>query len=197
MISEPEKFSFDTQNIDMKYFLWLLMRKINGMEDSNDKNDQLVPNFSGWLISGRPSNNLKKTIAMYLPPITAKVTEFTTIIQYMEYLQSITKSTNMPYVNITLDIGAAINAFKVIWDYKDKFFNILIHPGDFHFMKETFTIMGLLVYATGFEDLVFQSNVCSSGSIQGTCWQSLQPCMACSLRCVRGYGKTSSSSFFS
>ena len=48
------------------------------------------------------------------PPITAKVTEFTTIIQYMEYLQSITKSTNMPYINITLDIGAAINAFKVI-----------------------------------------------------------------------------------
>ena len=46
----------------------------------------------------------------------------------------------MPYVNITLDIGAAINAYKVLWNRRDQFANIVIHPGDFHFMKENFQV---------------------------------------------------------
>ena len=42
----------------------------------------------------------------------------------------------MPYVNVTLDVGAAMNAYKVIWSFQDQFKNVLIHLADFHFMKE-------------------------------------------------------------
>ena len=47
----------------------------------------------------------------------------------------------MPYVNVTLDIGAAINAYWLTWSYRKLFSNVLIHPGDFHFMKENFQVL--------------------------------------------------------
>ena len=62
----------------------------------------------------------------------------------MQYLQQLAAETNMEYVNITLDIGAAINAYKVLWSYPSIFKNIVIHPGDFHFMKENFNVTGNL-----------------------------------------------------
>ena len=41
----------------------------------------------------------------------------------------------MPYLNITLDIGAAVNAYK-----QSQYQNIVIHLDDFHFMKENFKV---------------------------------------------------------
>lgn len=50
----------------------------------------------------------------------------------------------MVYVNVTLDVGAAINAFKTIWHYPEKFKNVVIHLGDFHFMKENFQVSAMI-----------------------------------------------------
>ena len=44
----------------------------------------------------------------------------------------------MPYVNITLDMDGAINAFKVLWNRKEEFKSVAIHHGDFHFIKKNF-----------------------------------------------------------
>ena len=54
----------------------------------------------------------------------------------MQYLQKLAEEVNMPNVNITLDMGAAINTFKVLWNRKEELKNFVIHLGDFHFMKE-------------------------------------------------------------
>ena len=120
-------------HIDDDYFIWCWTRKENSF-------DQLLSSFSGWLLKQRGNNNLIKTEMTYLPPIASKVTEFSTIVTYMDYLQKLAREVNMPYVNITLDIGAAINAYKVLWNRRDQFANIVIHPGDFHFMKENFQV---------------------------------------------------------
>ena len=45
--------------------------------------------------------------------------------------------------------------------------NVVIHLGDFHFIKENFGIIGKLVIGSGFEDVIFQAGVCSLGSLQG------------------------------
>ena len=116
-----------------KFFLWLWLRKENSF-------DQQVPNFSGWLLQHRNVHDLAKTILTYLPPINSKVTDFETIVTYMEYLQTLASQVNMQYVNITLDVGAAMNAFKTVWNHPLKFNNIVIHLGDFHFMKENFQV---------------------------------------------------------
>ena len=73
----------------------------------------------------------------------------------------------MQYANITFGIGAAINAHKVLWNYPERFKNIIIHLGDFDFMKEIFAVLGKLVCGSGFEDVVFQRGICSSGSLNG------------------------------
>ena len=69
-----------------------------------------------------------------------RVTDFKTIIMYFEHLQALANSVNMKFVKVTLDCGAAINAFKTIWQYPLKFSNVVIRLGDFHFMKENFLV---------------------------------------------------------
>ena len=47
----------------------------------------------------------------------------------------------MPYVNITLDVGTALNAFKFLRNGVQQYENVLIHLRDFHFMKEIFQVL--------------------------------------------------------
>ena len=115
----------------------------------------------------RSTSKIKKTNLTYLPPIDAPITGFSTIYKLYEMLQSRALKARMPYVNLRFDVGAFINAFRVICNYPDTFSNVVLHLGDFHFMKEIFTIIGNLVSGSGFEDIVFQAGVCSSGSLNG------------------------------
>ena len=126
---------FDDTEFNRSMFLWVYFRNLN-------KADQAVPIFTGWRLYGNKPRlqNFKQTIETYLPPITSKVTEFTTISQYITYLQALAASVNMPYTNITLDVGAAINAFKFLWSNQQSLSNVVIHLGDFHFMKENFQV---------------------------------------------------------
>ena len=50
-----------------------------------------------------------------------KVTDFSTINQYLLYMQKLAEEVNMPYVNVTLDVGAAVNAYKLCWNYPERF----------------------------------------------------------------------------
>ena len=116
---------FDLFDFNCSYFTWLYLRRHNWL-------DQALPNFSGWLLkrreSGKPHIVLEKTIETHLPPITTEVTEFQTISQYMNYLKILAEESNMPYVNITLDVGAAMNAFKFLWANTESNSHIFIHP---------------------------------------------------------------------
>ena len=92
------------------YMLWIVIRKRSTL-------DQIVSTFAGWnthVTKIKLTSPLKKTVMTYLPPINSKVTEFDTIYRYFEYLQQLAAEANMPYVNITLDVGAAMSAFKLL-----------------------------------------------------------------------------------
>ena len=136
----PQKFSNDPDTFDpvefyKRFFLWLFLRKQGHFE-------QKVPVFKGWKLQTRMKDPmvLEKTSETYLPPINAKVTEFGTIQRYMKYCQELAKDMNMPYVNITLDVGAAMNAYILTWNQPELFKNVIIHLGSFHFMKENFQV---------------------------------------------------------
>ena len=87
---------------------------------------------------------VKITEKTYVPPTVSKVTGFSTIHQHKEYLQCLAASVNMPYVNITIDVKAALNAFKFLWNELEKYQNAVIHLGDFHLMKENFQVTCLI-----------------------------------------------------
>ena len=78
--------------------------------------DQIVPIFKEWMTQIRnvQKNTIQKTAETFLAPITSKVTDFHTIQKYLSSLQNLGRSVNMAYVNITLEVGVAINAYKTI-----------------------------------------------------------------------------------
>ena len=89
----------------------------------------------------------------------------------------------MPYVHVFLDVGEARNAYKLVWNYPDKFSNVLVHLGDFYFMKEIFNVVGTMIDGSGFNKIIFQANLCSSeslasvinGSHYNRCWRVHEP----------------------
>ena len=144
------------------YVFWLVLWHLASR-------DQILPRFSGWCIINMQNNlePLKKTIVTYLPPLNSPITEFGTVYKLFETLQSQARKVNMPYVNITLDVGVAINAYKVLWNFPSKFKNIVIHLRDFHYIKEAFAVLGKLITGSGFDDIIYQSGICSVGSLNG------------------------------
>ena len=151
-ISEPERnMGISKMNdeeikslFNRQYLLWQYIRKLNSF-------NQIVPLFKGWAMQIRPIRTITKTVEIYLPPITTKVTDFVTIQKYLSFLQNQSESVNMPYVNITLDVGAAINAFKTVWTYPEQYNNVIIHLGSFHFLKENFqVIITVIIYFYNF-----------------------------------------------
>ena len=57
--------------------------------------------------------------------------EFTATETYPEYLEKLSMSCNIPFVNITLDIGVVMNAYKFIWNNPEIFKNVVINLSDF------------------------------------------------------------------
>ena len=143
-------------------FIWMLSRRLSS-------SDQIVPSMSGWSVKIQEifGETSQKTTLTYLPPIDSPITEFSTMAKVFDVIQEQARKNSMPYANITLDVGAAINAYKVLWNHPERFKNVVIHLGDFHFMKEVFGVLGKVISGSGFEDVIFQSGLCSSGSLRG------------------------------
>ena len=162
-----ERVTYDfASEFSSKLFTWLYLRYSNRF-------DQVFPTFPGMLLKLRiketkeKSKEVSKTVETYLPPLSSKITYPRTIYSYLLYFQSLAREMNMPSVNVTLDVGAAINAYKLLWKYSQQFSNVIIHLADFHMMKENFKVLGLLVQSSGFEEIVYQTNLCTSGSLNG------------------------------
>ena len=93
------------------------------------------------------------------------MTDFGTIYKLFEMLLLRAKKVNVPYANLTLNAGDYMNAYRVLCNYPDKFSKMVLPLGNFHFMKEVFTMLCILVKGSGFEDFIFQARVCSAGSL--------------------------------
>ena len=74
--------------------------------------------------------HLRKRVK-YLPPLATKITDPNATYTYMEFFQKLSKVMRMEYVNITPDIGAAMNAYKPLRGNLEQFSNVVIHIGDF------------------------------------------------------------------
>ena len=99
-------------HFDLRYFLWKLLWQVSAGK-------QTISSFSGWKLLIRKAADVvvQTTVMTYLLPINALVTDFSTIFGYLSYMQKLCKEVNMPYVNVTLDLGAAMNAYKLVWNY--------------------------------------------------------------------------------
>ena len=109
----------------------------------------------------------KKTVIVYLPPIRNPITEYSTVIECILQSQKLSESANMMYTHITTDAGAAAKFYQVIWNNAEEFKKVLIHLGDLHGFMEFFGMVGKLVGSSGFEDTIYQADLCTTGSVKG------------------------------
>lgn len=132
--------------------LWKLMRQAETSES--------IPRFVGFVTLLYQKNNLLSTNM-------TSITEHRTLITLFEISQNLAKQANMKYAHITLDLGAAINAFRVVWNDKARWSNVIIHLGDCHAFMAFFGSIGKLMTGSGFEEIVYQAGLCTSGSMTG------------------------------
>ena len=78
----------------------------------------MVPHFSEFGVYDRLKNRVKeeckKTKLTYLPPTDASITDFGNIYKLFEMLLLWAGKVNVPYINLTLDAGAYVNAYRVL-----------------------------------------------------------------------------------
>ena len=129
-------------------------------------NQDEIPPFIG-LIALLYSQKRLPISLKYLPPLQNPITEVCAMTKIFEISQNLSKLANMKYMHIILDLGAAIKAFHVIWNQNEHWKNIIIHLGDLHAFMAFSGCVGKYVTGSGFKEVVFQSGLCTSGSITG------------------------------
>ena len=89
--------------------LWKSVRYLNSR-------DQLHPRFLGWITCLFKIADSKATKIKYLPPIPIPITEYGTLVEIFHISRQLAVKANIYYTHITLDVGAAMKAFQVIWN---------------------------------------------------------------------------------
>ena len=160
VIKQPEEVS----KLEAILLLWTILRKLSF-------SDQIIPSFSGYTAQEQSISiiaaDLKITNVTYFRPIDSPITHYDTIYELFKTLQTRATIIEMSYVNLTLDDGVYVSAYRVSCNYPKVFSNLILHLSDFHYTKELSGIVGTLVKASGFEDIIFQAGVCSKGSLNG------------------------------
>ena len=136
-------------------------------EEGFNSSPQSIPRFVGWVIQAFGRLHSKMTMITFLPPILHPITQYNTVIECIKQSQKLASASNMKFTHITVDGGAAMKFFHVVWNNPDEFNNVLIHLGDFHAMMEFFSTIGKFVAGSGFEEMVYQAGLCTSGGIKG------------------------------
>ena len=119
------------------------------------------PRFIGFVIQLYQTER-NQTAMTYLPPIQTPITQYLSL---FETFRKLAKNANMMYTHIIMDAGTAIKVYHVVWNDSDYWNYIIIHLGDFYAMMTFFGIIGTLISGSGFEEIVYQSGLCTSGSI--------------------------------
>ena len=141
--------------------IWKLPRLLHS------SNQKVSYRFVGWVSSTLKTYGDSKTTITFLPVIRNPITDFSTVIESIYQSQKYAAKCNMIYTHITTDAGAAAKFYQVVWNNPIEFKNVLIHLGDFHAMQELFTIIGKVVKGSGFEDILYQVDLCTTGGIRG------------------------------
>ena len=156
---EVSSFRAATEGVAAKLLTtWKLTRYLNS-------EDQNTPRFVGWIINNFRKNESQPTTMTYMSPIETPITDYVTFVKMFKISRKLAEQSNMLYTHITLDVGAAIKAYHVIWNNPTAWSDIVIHLGDFHAMMAFFGVIGKFVEGSGFEEIAFQTGICSSGNL--------------------------------
>ena len=165
----PHKLPPSLESKDTKYdnmyastlpLIWRMQRLVN-------RSHQTVSHrFSGWVLKTFGEKQ-SKTHLTFLPVIRKPITQYCSVLECIYQSIKYSEQCNMTYTHVTTDEGADEKFYHVIWNNPVEFKNVILHLGDFHGMQSLFGIIGKLVSNSGFEDVLYQADLCTSGCING------------------------------
>ena len=143
-------------------FLWMFYRL--KVEESKGK----IPGWSGWLCACATSKEEKeqKSIIEYLPPINEPITKPETVQEVLRVSMEATREINQAYTFITCDLAVARMAYLLIWQNPQKYKSVIVRMGAFHTKCCYMSCLGKLIRGSGFEEIIIESGICASGSIE-------------------------------
>ena len=142
-------------------FLWKLLRL------AHSTGNQSISRFFGWVLLICSTEDGTPTILTFLPPSLQPITDYSTIAECINQSQKLAKSANMTYAHIAIDGGAASKFYTVIRNSREEFKNVIIHLEDFHGLEEFSCVIGKIIQGSGFEEIVYESGLCTSGGLKG------------------------------
>ena len=72
---------------------------------------------------------------------------------------------NMEYVHEIMDADVAIKSYHLIWNDTERWKRIIFHLGDLNSFMAFCGATGKFIVGSGFEEIVYQSNLCTSRSL--------------------------------
>jgi len=100
-----------------------------------------------------------------MSPILHSITEYETVQQCLTTSVNVTYRLQQEYTLITKDLAVAKIAYDIIWDSRDKYFEVIMNFGPFHTMCSYMGSIGRMRTGSGLEDILIQFGLCAIGSI--------------------------------
>jgi len=126
-----------------------------------------VPDWSGWLSQTADEDADGKLSQIgYLKPILNPITQLSTVQQCLQTSIEISQKLGQQYSFVTFDLAAAKLAYNVMWNNPECYKKVFIHLGAFHIICCYLGAVGKLMTGSGLEEIILESGICSSGSIE-------------------------------
>lgn len=151
------------KNIDFKVefsdFMWMLSR----MEINEDC--QSIPGWNGWL-SKISDCDEQPSIVDYMEPLSQPITQNSTVQEVLKISQKASRAVGQQFTLVTFDLAVAKMAYSLVWQHKQLYSDVIIHLGVFHVICAYLKAIGKMMCGSGFEEIVIDSRICASGSIE-------------------------------
>lgn len=152
-------YCFRTTNLSS--FAWFLCRVVGSMLEA-----QTVPSYSGWLSSTAGEKVENKSVVEYMPPLNVSINERSTVQHILETSLAASKEAGQTYAIVTFDLAVAKIAYALVWQYPEKFSQVIVRMGVFHTICSLFGTVGKMMKGSGFAEIVIEAGICASGSLE-------------------------------
>lgn len=124
-----------------------------------------VPEWSGWLSLTADRPVTRQSVIGFMPPIMHPITEYQTVHHCLQLSCQAAEKVGQKYSVVTMDLAAAKIAYDIKWHKPNEFANTIINLGGFHMECSYMGAIGKMMKGSGMEDLIIESGICASGSI--------------------------------
>ena len=147
------------ENAQIRDVTWILLRNFNAVEQ----------HISGWagFVSQTGVKPIKKTTIDYYPVVYKPITQYSTVQECLLCAEKATNEVGQCYVFTTFDLGVCMKAYPLIWKFPERYERHIVLIGTFHLTMAYYKMIGKKMDGSGFSDVLMESGLISSGSLQG------------------------------